>query len=267
MQGNKLNTLYQLQNELLPTFHTSSSLSRCCPLRRWSGSGSAPRSSSSSALSSPSSSFAAAGPTSSKVKIVFHGFYILFLQKVWWRRSVHSSGWQWQRCHEPCLSLWCGWGLHFGLLRNRTRLNHLHCDVFQAMALYGMPLHLTFSISLSLGPVAQPHSRILLLTSHRIQIFQTFDRQSKQQWNSTNQWKIHFGNTFYGTNQNNWNPIKLNNQWRGCAMGSRDFGNIWVPIFETRIFAQATPCQVWRHHSFSISDLIWRPPQPSCLTA
>ena len=116
-------------------------------------------------------------------------------------------------------------------------------------------------------PVAQPHSRIWLLTSHRIQIFQTFDRQSKQQWNSTNQWKIHFGNTFFGTNQNNWHPIKLNNQWRGCAMGSRDSGNIWVPIFETRIFAQVTPCQVWRHHSFSISDLIWRPPQPSCLTA
>jgi len=85
---------------------------------------------------------------------------------------------------------------------------------FQVMALYGMPWHLTIWISLSLGPVAQPHSRIWLLTSHRIQIFQTFDRQSKQQWNSTNQWKIHFGNTFYGTNQNNWHPIKLNNQWR-----------------------------------------------------
>ena len=58
------------------------------------------------------------------------------------------------------------------------------------------------------------YSPIWLLTSHRIQIFQTFDRQSKQQWNSTNQWKIYFGNTFYGTNQNNWHPIKLNNQWR-----------------------------------------------------
>ena len=213
MQGNKLNTLYQLQNELLPTFHTSSSLSRCCPLRRWSGLGSAPRSSSSSALSSPSSSFAAAGPTSSKMKDCVSRFWYFFLQKVWWRRSVHSSGWQWQRCHEPCLRLWWGWGLHLCLLRTRTRLNHLHCDVFQVMALYGRPGHLTFWISLSLGPVAQPHSRIWLLTSHRIQIFQAFDRQSKQQRNYTNQWKIHFGNTFYGTNQNNWHPIKMNNQW------------------------------------------------------